>query len=72
LAAEFKSEKQFHSENSFIIELLKSQKIGVLGHIIDPKPLWSAIITNFIRKSIDVAISRFENSGITHFAVRLI
>lgn len=50
-----------------MIETLKMKRIGILGHIIDPEPLMSAIITNFLKKSIDVAISRFENSPITHF-----
>lgn len=71
LAPEFKSEKHNATEHSVVIEALNRKEISILGHIIDPQPLMSAIITNLLRKSIDIAISRFENSEITHFRVRI-
>ena len=63
-------EKNDDSEYSSLIYILSVRNMGILGHSIDPQPLFSAIMKNFFRKSIDVAIARFENSDITYFKVK--
>jgi len=69
LATEYNSENHLNSDHCSILEILKTKQLCILGHIIDPEPLLSPIITKFMRKSIDIAISRFENSDITQFTV---
>lgn len=42
----------------------------VLGHEVSVNQIMAAIMNNLFRKSIDVAISRFEAKDVTYFNVR--
>jgi hypothetical protein len=51
--------------------IIKQRHLQLLGRTIDLSALIANLINQYLRKSIDVAISRFEGSDLTYLVVCL-